>query len=62
MKPQSCRSSETKCHLDVAPVERHRIYYKEKGDGFPKVRVVVSLVSPSLLVARLSTKSAQTMH
>jgi hypothetical protein len=52
----------TKSHLDVALVERHRVYYKGEGGGFPQVRVVVSLVSPSLLVARPSTKSAQTMH
>ncbi len=38
------RSPETKCHLDVGLVERHRIYYKGKGGGFPQVRAVVSLV------------------
>jgi len=27
----------TKCHLDVGLVERHRIYYKGEGDGFPQV-------------------------
>ncbi len=26
----------TKSHLDVAPVERHKVYYKEEGGGFPK--------------------------
>jgi hypothetical protein len=52
----------TKCHLDVAPVERHRVYYKGEGGGFPQVQAMVNLVSPRLLVARLSTKSAQTMH
>jgi hypothetical protein len=26
----------TKCHLDVGLVERHIIYYKGEGDGFPK--------------------------
>jgi hypothetical protein len=35
----------TKCHLDVGLVEKHKIYYKGEGDGFPQVRVVVSLVS-----------------
>jgi len=55
-------SPETKCHLDVGLVERHIIYYKGEGGGFPQVRTVVSLVSPSLFVARPSTKSAQTMH
>jgi hypothetical protein len=37
----------TKCHLDVGLVERHKIYYKGEGGGFPKVRAVVSVVSPS---------------
>jgi len=52
----------TKCHLDVGLVERHRVYYKGEGGGFPQVRAVVSLVSPSLIVVRPSTKSAPTMH
>jgi hypothetical protein len=26
----------TKCHLDVGLVERHIIYYKREGGGFPK--------------------------
>ncbi len=43
-------------------MERHKIYYKGEGGGFPQVRAVVSLVSPSLPVARPSTKSAPTMH
>jgi hypothetical protein len=51
-----------KSHLDVGLVERHIVYYKGEGGGFPQVWVVVSLVSLSLLVARLSTKSASTMH
>jgi hypothetical protein len=25
----------TKSHLDVAPMERHKIYYKGEGGGFP---------------------------
>jgi hypothetical protein len=29
-------SSKTKCHLDVGLVERHKIYYKGEGGGFPK--------------------------
>ncbi len=52
----------TKSHLDMGLVGRHRVYYKGEGDGFPQVRAVVSLVSPSLPVVRLSTKSASTMH
>jgi hypothetical protein len=52
----------TKCHLDVSLVEKQKVYYKGGGGGFPQVRAVVSLVSPSLLVARPSTKNASTMH
>jgi hypothetical protein len=26
----------TKSHLDVAPIERCRVYYKGEGGGFPK--------------------------
>jgi hypothetical protein len=33
-----------------------------EGGGFPPVRAVVSLVSSSLLVVRLSIKNVQTMH
>ncbi len=52
----------TTCHLDVGLVERHKVYYKGEGGGVPQVQVVVSLVSPSLLVAHLNTKNVQTMH
>jgi hypothetical protein len=52
----------TKCNLDVGLVERHKVYYKGGGGGFPQVRVVMSFVSPSLLVVHPSTKSASTMH
>ncbi len=38
---------ETKSHLDVAPMEGRRVYYKGEGGGFPQVRAMVSLVSPS---------------
>jgi hypothetical protein len=55
-------SPETKCHLNVGLVERHRVYYKGEGGGFPQVRAVVNLVSPNLPVARPNTKSAPTMH
>jgi hypothetical protein len=40
-------SRETKCHLVAGPVASHRIYYKGEGGGFPQVRAMVSLVSPS---------------
>jgi hypothetical protein len=51
-----------KMPLDVALVERHKVYYKGEGDGFHQVWAVVNLVNPRLPMARLSTKSAQTMH
>jgi hypothetical protein len=54
--------SETKSHLDVSLVERHRVYYKGEGGGFPQVQAVVSLVSSSLPMVHPSTKSASTMH
>jgi len=38
-------SPKTKCHLDAGLAERHRVYYKGEGGGFPQVRAVVSLVS-----------------
>jgi hypothetical protein len=47
-------SPKTKCHLDVDPMARHRVYYKGEGGGFPQVRV---LVSSSLHVVCPSTKS-----
>jgi hypothetical protein len=37
----------TKCHLDVAPMERCKEYCKGEGGGFPQVWAVVNLVSPS---------------
>jgi len=55
-------SPKTKSHLDVSLVERHKVYYKGEGGGFPQVRAMVSLVSLSLPVAHPSTKSAPIMH
>ncbi len=37
----------TKIHLDVAPMERCKVYYKGEGGGFPQIRAVVNLVCPS---------------
>jgi len=67
MGPQSHESPnfgtfETKCHLDVGLVEKHRVYYKGEGGGFSQVQAIVSLVSPNLFMTRLSTKNAPTMH
>jgi hypothetical protein len=52
----------TKCHLDVGLMERHRVYYKGEGGGFPQVEAVMNLVSLSLPVACPNTKNAPTMH
>jgi len=49
----------TKCHLDVGFVERRRVYYKGEGGGFPQVRAMVSLVSPSCLWLILTPKVFQ---
>jgi hypothetical protein len=55
-------SPRTKSHLDVGLVERHKVYYKGEGGGFPQVRAVVSLVSPNCFMVRSNTKSVSTMH
>jgi hypothetical protein len=49
-------SPRTKSHLDVGPMERHKVYYKGEGGGFPQVRTVVSLVNPSCPWLVLSPK------
>ncbi len=50
-----------KSHLDVGPVESHRVYYKGEGGGFPQVWAVVSLVCPCCPWLIL-VKSAPTTH
>jgi hypothetical protein len=52
----------TKSHLDANAVERRKEYYMEEGGGFPRVRVVVSLVSPKLPVPCPSTKVLQNVN
>jgi hypothetical protein len=52
----------TKSHLDVAPMERHRVYYKGEGGGFPPSPGHGESCVSELPVARSSTKSAPTMH
>ncbi len=49
----------TKCHLDVSLMERHKVYYKGEGGGFPQVQAVVSLVSPSCMWIILTPKVLQ---
>ncbi len=39
-------------------VERHIVYYRGEGGGFPRVRAVVSHVNLELPVVCLNTKSA----
>jgi hypothetical protein len=51
-------SPEKKCHSDVASVESCIEYYMGEGGGFPRIRAVVSQVSPKLPVACPSTKGA----
>jgi len=48
-----------KCHSDVAPAGSCREYYMGEGGGFPRVRAVVSQVSPRSLVACPNTKWVQ---
>jgi hypothetical protein len=48
----------TKNHSDVDATERRIEYYMGEGDGFPRVRAMVSLVSLRSPVACPSTKSA----
>jgi len=49
----------TKCHLNVGLVERHIVYYKGEGDGFPQVRATVSLVSSGCMWLVLALKVFQ---
>ncbi len=61
MGPQSCgspnfgnfktptwESQDKKNHLDVGLMERHRVYYKGEGGGFPQIWAMMSLMSPNL--------------
>jgi hypothetical protein len=52
-------SPRTKWHLGVGSMARHKVYYKVEGGGFPQVWVMMSLVSPCLLMAPLCTKVLQ---
>jgi len=48
----------TKSHSDVGAAKQRREYYMGEGGGFPRIQVVVSLVSLELPVACPSTKGA----
>jgi hypothetical protein len=52
-------SFKAKNHLDVALVERRKVYYKGEGGGFPQVRAMVSLVSLNCLWFILAPKVFQ---
>jgi hypothetical protein len=52
----SLGSPRNKSHLDAGATEQHREYYMGEGGGFPRVRAVVSQVSPRLPVACPNTK------
>jgi len=49
------RSSGKKCHSDVAPARSCKEYYMGEGGDFPRVRAVVSQVSPRSPVASPNT-------
>jgi hypothetical protein len=40
-------------------MERHKVYYKGEGGGFPQIRAVANLVSQSLPVLVLTPKMFQ---
>jgi hypothetical protein len=48
-----------KNHLDASAVESCREYYMGEGGGFPRVRAVVSQMSPRSPVACPNTESVQ---
>ncbi len=52
-------SPRTKKSFGCGPMERRRVYYKGEGGGFPQVRAMVSLVSPSCLWLILALKVLQ---
>jgi len=52
-------SSRKKSHLDVNATESYREYYMGEGDGFLRVRAVVSQVSPRSPVVCPNTESVQ---
>jgi len=56
------KSPATKCHLGVGFMERHKVYYKKEGGGFPRTWAMISLMNLNLLVVRLSIKNVPTMH
>ncbi len=52
----------TKNHLDVGAVGKHRENYMVEGSGIPRIRAVMSFMSPKLPVACLSTKGVLELY
>ncbi len=52
------KSHGTKSHSDVSAAGRHKEYYMGEASGFPRVRAVVNLVNPELLVVCPDIKGA----
>jgi hypothetical protein len=52
----------TKCHLDVAPVDWRREYYKGEGGGFPPSLGRDEFCESELLMVRPNTKNVPTMN
>jgi hypothetical protein len=48
-----------KCHSEIAPMGSCREYYMGEGGGFPRVRAMVSQVSPRSPVVSPNTKMVQ---
>ncbi len=47
------------CHLDVAFAASSKKYYMGEGGGFPRVRAVMSQVSPRLHASCSNTQRVQ---
>jgi hypothetical protein len=56
------RSLETKWHLGVGFVAKHRDYYKGEGGGLPQVQAMVNLVNSCMPMVHPCTKSVPTTH
>jgi hypothetical protein len=52
-------SPRTKSHSNAGAASKRKEYYMGEGGGFPRVRAVVSQVSPRLPVAYPNTKRMQ---
>ncbi len=48
----------TKSHSNVGAMKRHKEYYMGEGGGFPRIRAMVSTMSPKLLATCPNIKGA----